>query len=35
MQRVIYSLELEHAGSGPQRMVLICPLDRDGKTLHS
>jgi hypothetical protein len=29
-------LELElDPGPGPQTIVLICPLDRDGKTLHS
>ena len=36
MQRVIYSLELElAAGPGPELKFLICPLDRDGNTLHS
>ena len=36
MQRVIYSLELElDAGPGPELKFLICPLDREGNTLHS
>ena len=35
MQRVIYSLELElDAGPGPQTMVRICQLDRDGNSQY-
>jgi hypothetical protein len=33
---VIYSPELElDAGPGPELTFLICPLDRDGNTLHA